>query len=141
MKSLYTLSFLLLSILSVNFANAQSAEKTLVKSFNLKGMNVVTLNLPGEVEVQQWNNPIMRVQMTIGIENVREATLKSLVKAGRYNLQSKEGEEEYEISAPGMNRTVKIGGQELRENISYIVYAPEDVMVKLADSSSANLTQ
>lgn len=139
MRSLYI--FLFLSIFAVDVANAQAAEKTLVKSFNLKGMNVVTLDLPGEVEVKQWNNPIMRVQMTIEIEHVKEATLKSLIKAGRYNLQSKEGEEEYAVSAPNMNRTVKIGGQELKENISYVVFAPEDVMVKLADSTSASLTQ
>lgn len=141
MKSFYTLSFLILAVLTMNFATAQSAEKILVKSFNLKGMNIVTLDLPGEVEVQQWNNSIMRIQMTVGIENVKEATLKSLVKVGRYNLQSKEGEEEYTVSAPNMNRTVKIGGQELKENISYIVYAPEEVMIKLADSTSASLTQ
>ena len=141
MKTLHTLTFLFLSVFTMNFANAQSAEKILVKSFNLEGMNVVTFDVPGEVEVQQWNNPIMRVEMTIAIENVREATLKSLIKAGRYNLQSDAGDEEYAVSAPGMNRTVKISGQELRENLSYIVYAPEDVMIKLADSSSASITQ
>ncbi|MEM1322229.1 MAG: hypothetical protein AAGG75_18350 [Bacteroidota bacterium] len=128
-------------LLGVAFlATAQpTAEKTLVKSFNLKGKQVVVLDLEGDIEVQEWNNDIMRIQMTIGLPNGSESMLKSLIRAGRYNLQSKVGDEDaYMVHAPGLNREVKIRGQLLKEHVGYIVYAPSGVLVKQAGDASTS---
>lgn len=115
------------------------AEKTLVKSFNLKGSDVVLMDLKGDVEVKHWKNEVMRIQMTIEIENRSSSMLKSLITAGRYNLISKTEDGEFVIFSPGMDRNIKIRGTNLEEKISYIVYAPEDVMVKLGgDVSTAS---
>ncbi len=119
-------------------AFSQTAEKTFVKSFNLKGMQVVVLNLDGNVEVQQWKNDIMRVQMTIALPKSNATTLKSLAKAGRYNLKSKVGDDAYTVYAPGMQREVRIKGENLSEKVSYIVYAPENVVVRMADEASTD---
>lgn len=133
-----------LTILSLFFVTTLmfgqvNAEKTLVKSFNLKGNDVVLLDLKGDVEVKHWNNEIMRVQMTIGIGNGSSSMLKSLITAGRYNLSSKSSDEGLVVLSPGMVRDVKIKGSKLEEKISYIVFAPEDITVKLGgDASTAS---
>lgn len=130
MKNLKTI-IPVLALLFVTFSmSAQTAEKTLVKSFNLKGNNIVQLDLAGDIEVKEWDNPIMRVQIGVSIENSNSTILKALVKAGRYNLSSAEENGEYRIFAPGVDREVKIKGKALTENLTYIVFAPKDVLVK-----------
>lgn len=121
-------------------AQAQNiAEKTLVKSFNLQGSQEVLLDLKGDVDVQEWNNDIMRVQITIGIPNGNEAMLKSLVRAGRYNLRSKTNDEDaYLVFAPGLDREIKLKGQPLKEILSYQIFAPSNVIVKQTTEASTS---
>ncbi|MEO1517815.1 MAG: hypothetical protein AAFV95_22535 [Bacteroidota bacterium] len=138
MKSFKTLFTAILIALISQTAFAQVAEKTLVKSFNLKGQQLVVLNLEGDVQVQEWNNDIMRIQMGISIPNVHTTTLKSLVQAGRYHLRSKVEEDSYLVYAPGLEKEVKIRGQKLNEKITYTVYAPRNVLVKMADEASTS---
>ena len=138
MKSLKAFLTVFTLIFAITIAMAQS-EKTLVKSFNLKGMQIVVLDVEGDVEVKEWKNSIMRIQLTISIENGSESTLKSLVRAGRYNLYSKISEEDFEIFAPGIKKDIKLGGQSLNENISYTVYAPENVIVRMAGEASTDV--
>ena len=137
MKSLKAFLTVFTLIFAIAISSAQS-EKTLVKSFNLKGMQIVVLDVDGDVEVREWKNKIMRVQLTIAIDRGNESTLKSLVRAGRYNLYSKVNEEDFEIFAPGTKKEIKFGGQSLNENISYIVYAPENVIVRMAGEASTD---
>ena len=139
MKHLKIYMVVILSLLLTVSAFAQQTEKTLVKSFNLKGKQEVLLNLEGNVDVQEWNNDIMRVQMTISLENGTNSMLKSLVQARRYNLTSKVEGDELVILAPALERQVKIRGVELKEKISYTVYAPSNITVKLADQSTASV--
>lgn len=136
----FTTLFSLLIVTSVLFG--QEVEKTLVKSFNLQGNQVVVLDLEGVVEVKTWSNDIMRVQMTISQKNTSEAILKSLVKAGRYNLKSVVEHDALKVTAPDIQREVKIGGKLLEDTVSYVVFAPENVLVKKAAdvSHSSDLT-
>ena len=126
------MSFLLLPLLlAVVPSKAQQAEKTLVKSFNLNGQTTILMDVDGLVTVTTWNEPQMRIQMTITLQNGSETMLKSLVTAGRYNLDSKEVNGIYTIVAPGLERQIKLGsGQPLGEQITYTVLAPKDVTVK-----------
>ena len=121
------------------FVNGQQAERILVKSFNLEGNQVVLLDLAGNVEVQPWNNDILRIQMTISLETGSDAMLKSLIQAGRYNLKSQTGDDAYTISNPEMDKQIMVRGKELVEELTYIVYAPENVLVKLKDNSTSGL--
>lgn len=137
MKSIKAFLTIFTLIFAITVATSQ-AEKTLVKSFNLKGMQVVELDLDGAVEVIEWKNTILRIQLKIAIEQGNESTLKSLVRAGRYNLYSKVGDEDFKIFAPGTKKGMKISGQDLNENVSYIVYAPENVIVRMAGEASSD---
>ncbi len=117
---------------------AQQAEKTLVKSFNIDATQEVTLDLPGTVEVKHWNNKVMRIQMTISIENGSDPMLKSLVSAGRYNINAVTENGEYRVEAPNMAREIKLKGQPLKEKIAYTVFTPERISVTLADETSTS---
>ncbi len=114
-------------------------EKTLVKSFNLNGNTTVDLQFAGNVEVEEWNNDIMRVQMTITAENMSETTLKSLIKAGRYNIKSKEEKDAYKVYVPGIDREIRIKGVPLSDKVSYVVSVPTGTFVRLADEASTEL--
>lgn len=129
--------WLLLSVTTGSYSQTL-VEKTLVKSFNLKGNSLVVLDLLGEMEIKEWSNDIMRIQMTIKLEEGTNSMLKSLIQNGRYNLVASEGEDDYKIYAPSMNKEITVRGKVLKENIVYTVFAPENVTVKMASDASTN---
>ena len=129
---------LLLLVTTISYSQTQ-VERTLVKSFNLKGNDLVVLDLEGQIEVKEWKNDIMRVQMTINLEEGTSSMLKSLIQIGRYNLVSKSGEE-FKVYAPAMKKEIKVRGKVLKENIVYTIFAPENVTVKMAGEASTNAT-
>lgn len=130
------LTVLLLFVSSMTYG--QQVEKTLVKSFNLEGNQQVALQMDGPIEVRTWNNNFLRVQMQVTLREGSEALLKSLVQAGRYNLRHEIEEETYKVLAPMLAMEVKVGGKPLQDEVSYIVFAPENVIVKVPDSKSAS---
>lgn len=130
------LTVLLLFVSSMTYG--QQVEKTLVKSFNLEGNQQVALQMDGPIEVRTWNNNFLRVQMQVTLREGSEALLKSLVQAGRYNLRHEIEEETYKVLAPMLAMEVKVGGKPLQDEVSYIVFAPENVVVKVPDSKSAS---
>lgn len=131
----FTALFMMLLVTSVTFG--QSSEKILVKAFNLQGNKSVVLDLDGGVEVQEWNENYLRVQMTVEIDNDNEAMLKSLMKVGRYNLKGAANNGSFEITMPNTQKTVTVGGRELKETFSYVVYAPKNVDVSNKSEASA----
>ncbi len=118
-------------------AVGQQVEKTLVKSFNLQGLQSVQLDLKGEVDVQEWDNDILRIQMTIGLENGNETQLKALIKAHRYYLKSKIESDEFIVFAPALHKEVRISGVKLNEAIRYTINAPRNVLVKQSDAATS----
>lgn len=132
-----TITTTMLMLLMTTISFGQNAEKILVKAFNLQGNNAVVLNLDGNTEVETWNENYVRVQMTIGLENGSEGMLKSLIKVGRYNLTGTDGAKGFEITMPNIAKKVSVGGQELTEKFSYIVYAPQKVTVENLNEASA----
>ena len=138
MKTLKTFSLILLATMVASTTIAQNVERTLVKSFNLKGKQVVVMDVDGNVEVKEWNGDIMRIQMSIELTNGSNSMLKSLIQARRYTLVSELEGDALKINMPSMEKQVKIGGKELNEKISYTVFAPADVQVKLTNESSAS---
>jgi len=131
MKASNILSVLIFSLSLITGLNAQkTVEKTLVKSFNLQGYDVVDLKLTGDIEVKEWSSPSIRVEMLVTIENGNETMLKSLIKAGRYNLVSNETDTAFKVTMPGLEREIKVKGVLLRDKVSYIVNIPSGVSVR-----------
>ncbi len=129
--------FFLTTVLVIAQTNV---EKTLVKSFNLKGNTQITLNLEGNIQVKERAGEIMRVQMLIGVAG-SEAMLKSLITAGRYNLVLDETENGLSVSSPGLERKITVRGESLKETVSYVIYVPEDVTVSYGGEAASDLAK
>ncbi len=140
MKVLRTLTNVLLLTLMGFALSAQTADRTLVKSFNLKGHDAVVLDLKGDVDVQHWPKELVRIQISIQLENGTESILKSLILTGRYNLKDSITEDGFLIQAPGLLKGVKLKDKVLKEQLSYIVFAPDNVQVTLSDTSATQAT-
>jgi hypothetical protein len=139
MKKFNTPISLAMSLLMCTSMIAQTAERTLVKSFNLKENKTVVLDLKGQVEVQHWKNDLVRIQIGINLENASDAVLKSLIAAGRYNLTDVADKNGLVISSPTLDKEITIKGQLLKEHLTYTIFLPEDVSVKIADESSTTV--
>lgn len=129
----------LIALLLVTTAGlfAQTVEKTFVRSFNLEGAQEAVLQFEGAVEVKTWSQSIARIQMTVGLEKGSDSMLRSLAQAGRYNLKGQLENDQFLISVPGLNREVSVNGQTLVENISYVVFVPDNIRVNIENSTSA----
>ncbi len=128
---LHTLIFTALLLFATLTIYGQQAGKTLVKSFNLEGNQLVSLDVEGPVELRTWDNNYLRVHMEISLEDGSEGLLKSLVQAGRYQLRHEIGEQAYKVFAPELAREVKIGGKLLEDRVSYLVFHPKNVVVQV----------
>lgn len=129
------LALFALALLGITTSSlAQGTEKTLVKSFRLDDISQVKFGLNAGVEVKHWNEPHLRILMTIKLENGNEYLLKSLVANGRYNLKGTVENGIFSIFAPSMAREIKFkDGQKLHEIISIEVYIPEGVEVQVEE--------
>ena len=138
MKTLRILTTLSLAIMIASSAVAQQAEKILVKSFNLKGNTIVLMDVKGNIEVKEHKRDFIRVKMAIELRNGTSSILCSLIKAKRYNLVGSVVDDHFVLNMPSLEKRVKVGGIELSEKVSYTVFAPSDVLVKLSNDTSAS---
>ena len=133
MKSRFSfLSLFFFMFLSIGLV-AQNAEKTLVKGFNLTKYNSAVIDVPQKhfVEINNWDQDQMRVIMTVSLENGSDLMLKSLVKVGRYNIDSNNDGGIMRVFLPGLEREVKLrSGGELIEKIHFEIYKPTNFLVK-----------
>ena len=137
MATILRFAFVLLLSTMITTTFGQGVEKTLVKSFNLEGISTVQFDVEGSVEIKTWNNELLRVQMTISAENSSENVLKSLISSGRYNLKADSTAEHFVIKAPALQKEVMISGKKLEDVVSFIIFAPKDVAVKLKNGATA----
>ena len=123
----FSLLLLLPFLLLQGIALGQS-EKTFVKSFNLMGRQTVVLNLGDNIQISQWDNDVVRVQMTVSVYTT-DATLKALAESGRYMLKSDLSVQDLMVTVPSLSNVVKLNGTELREAVSFTVLVPKNVTV------------
>ncbi len=130
MKKL-TLFFLMLCSFGLNAQ--QTANKTLVKTLNIGDLEVITVNLDGNVQTQFWDDDnAVRVQMEIIYKNADLYTMKYLIMKGRYDIQLSD-EDPSLIIQPNYKKNIPINakGDLLIESISYTIFIPKNV--KLID--------
>lgn len=130
-----TITFLFLLVLSCSAA-AQSSGKTFSKSFNTDGKPKVALDLPGEVDLKVWDNPSIRIEISVSLpDGTNSAMLNELANVGRYNLVAQSQDELLLITAPNLQRQVKVKGQELKESLSFVVYVPKKMEVEMRNAA------
>ncbi len=122
-----------------SFANGQqnSAERSLIKSFNLGTKTHLEIDLPGAVEIKTWDNETVRFQITLSLPNGNAGMLDELIKVGRYNLASTIEGDVFAVDAPNLSRKITIKGQELKENIRFTVFVPAGIDVKTSAEAPA----
>ncbi len=128
-----TLRFVSLALL-LTFAHgafAQTTEKTFTKAFNTEGKTRIKLDLPGAIDLKVWNNPTIRMEITVSLPSGNVSMLDQLSNVGRYNLAAQAKDETLIITAPNLAKVVRIKGEELRENVSYIIFVPKDLQVEM----------
>ncbi len=134
------LSLLLFSSMALavpmDVAEAQATvTKSLIKSFNVEGKDVLTVDLGEYVTMQDWANNYVRVQVNITLSNASETTLKSLIESGRYYIKSVTEGTAMRISAPALRRPPIVNGIDIAEEISFIIFAPAGLGIESVSSS------
>ena len=128
----YTRSLILILLIGFSaILNGQTAEKTLLKSFNTGGLDRLIFELPGQAEVKVWENPTIRIQLNLALPNSNVGTLDELIRVGRYNLVSSTANGVFTVNSPNMGGKITIKGQELKEQVSFVVFVPKNTTVKV----------
>jgi hypothetical protein len=104
-------------------------EKTFAKSFHPQGRQTLVLSLADKVEVREWDNPMVRIQIKIALSNSQEGLLKALVETGRYHLTTVFDEQTVTIGAPRLTAPLQLAGGS-KESVSYIIFTPRNVAIK-----------
>lgn len=123
--TLFTLLYLALPIFS------QSAQKTFSKSFNADDAGRIRLEVPGNVDLKVWNNPTIRVEISVHLPSGNTSLLNELANVGRYNLTAALKDGVLSIDAPNLQKVIRIKGEELREDVRFTVFIPKGLEVEM----------
>ncbi len=129
---------LFIALFSVTAAlTAQTAEKTLVKSYELESCSAIIADLHGDVQVETWDRDVIRIETSISIKGVTTTAIKKFVSQGRYYIKTTPNNGTLELSMPRFKSDLKAFGVELNKNetVVYTIYAPEYISVTLADDA------
>jgi hypothetical protein len=123
--------FSIVLMLIASISVAQQAQKNLLKTFDLNGHNEVVLHLDGDVNIERWNNSMLRIQMDISYQNASVNIMKYLISKGRYDLTMTAAAEGLVVEHPNRIDATPINkeGTLLEETIVYTVYVPQNVVV------------
>jgi hypothetical protein len=122
------LAFLLTFTLS---AFAQTTTKTFTKGFNADGKTRISFDLPGPIDLKIWNKSTIRMEIIVGLPSGNVSIVDQLAKVGRYDLKADADGETLLITAPNLSKVVTVKGQELNEQVSYVIFIPKDLEVVL----------
>lgn len=120
----------------VGIALAQTGGKTFTKSFNAEGVDKIKFDLPGSVDLKIWNQPTVRIEIHVTLPSSNTSTVEQLAKVGRYDLKGDMTSNLLVITAPNLQRVVKIKGEEVRETVTYVVFIPKDIEVEVSGTPS-----
>ncbi len=119
-------------LLSLSFAlSAQTASRTFNKSFNSENRGTIMLDLPGQIDVKAWDNAYIKVEIGVAIPSGNGSILNELAYIGRYNLTSHSEGDVLTITAPNLQKQLKVKGAELREEFVFVVFVPENMKIEL----------
>ncbi len=127
----YITTICLLAIFAI--ANAQQANKTLVKTLDINSVETLFVDLDGEIITKTWDTEgFARVQIAITYENASTNIMRFLISKGRYNLSlTPDTVGAFMINQPNYKEDVQIDkeGSLLIEKLIYTFYVPKGVSV------------
>jgi len=136
MKLLTTLLLLILTFT----INAQ-VSKTLIKSTSIEETHTAFVILPGEVNVNKWDENFIRVTTTVNVANMSENIVKRLIMVDRYSIETKEDKfgKIMVIKMPNIAHYVAVKGVDLIETYTFEVHAPKGYKVVVKQDLNPNI--
>ncbi len=136
-NAIHLFATITLLVLCVFTTNAQATSKTFSKMFNLNGSTNVEVDVPGTVEIKHWDSPNLRFVITVTLPtgNSNVSVIDQLSTVGRYDLALTNLNGNTIIEAKNLKRTIKVKGQDFKENVHFVVLAPRDVQVQIAGNT------
>lgn len=125
------IALILLTTLTVSLAAQTTVGKTFTKAFNTDGKGTVRLELPGTIDMKVWDNPSIRFEISVSLPSGNGPMLNELANIGRYNLASNEAGDVLVISAPNLQKQLKVKGVEMKESLNFVVFVPKDMQVEM----------
>lgn len=136
----YILLLGLLCFAQVNFGQS-AMQKTLVKTFNGRGVDQVVMNVDNNnVVVKRYAEAHIRIFTEITYHNSDLNRMKYFIAKGRYNLVEEQGADGLSISCPGIQQDMPINreGDLLKETVSFTLYVPENMSVIVNDAAETS---
>lgn len=137
-----TTIFSILILFVLSFSNTY-AQANLKFNQTFSSMNAVNMNLNVEnsaVVIKTIKGSRVVIEMLISISSPNSNLLEFIAKEGRYNLEKSFDEETQTLilAAKKHKNIITIKGQEISEEVSYVIYVPE-TMQRVNDTLAANL--
>lgn len=130
----FSFALFIVASLAVSLSAQTTAGKTFTKAFNTDGKGTLRLELPGSIDLKVWDNPSIRFEISVSLPTGNGPMLNELANIGRYNLASKADGDALVITAPNLQKQLKVKGQEFKEALVFVVYVPKDMQVQMMPS-------
>lgn len=131
----FPFALIIIASLAVSLSAQNTAGKTFTKAFNTDGKGTLRLELPGSIDLKVWDNPSIRFEISVSLPTGNGPMLNELANIGRYNLASKADGDALVITAPNLQKQLKVKGQEFKETLVFMVFVPKDMEVQLMPSA------
>ncbi|MFN0216346.1 MAG: hypothetical protein ACKVT2_18965 [Saprospiraceae bacterium] len=127
----FQLAIILFASFTISLSAQSTAEKTFTKAFNTDDKGMVRLELPGTIDLKVWDNSSIRFEISVSLPSGNGPMLNELANIGRYNLISKADGDALVITAPNLQKQLKLKGQEFKETINFVVYVPKGLEIQM----------
>jgi hypothetical protein len=122
--------FFLVILFALSFSNSY-AQANLKFNQTFSSRNAVNINLnveSNDIVVKTIKGSRIVIEMLISISSPNTNLLEFIAKGGRYDLEKAFNDETQTLTlnAKKHKDIITIKGQEVREEVSYVIYVPED---------------
>lgn len=124
-------ALILIASLAVSISAQTTAGKTFTKAFNTDGKSTLRLELPGTIDLKVWDNPSIKFEISVSLPTGNGPMLNELANIGRYNLAAKADGDALVITAPNLQKQLKVKGQEFKESLSFVVFVPKNLEIQM----------
>jgi len=129
-------AIILVASLAASISAQTTAGKTFTKAFNTDGKGTLRLELPGAIDLKVWDSSSIRFEISVSLPSGNGPMLNELANIGRYNLASKADGDVLVITAPNLQKQLKVKGQEFKETLNFVVYVPKKLEVQLMPAAA-----
>ena len=124
------LVLMLMLFLSWSTDSSAQIQKNIVKSYSTDGAQLIQLAADGIVEIEEWDEKIVRLVTTVDAVNFNEATLKALAEAGRYTCTAKAHDGTLILTMLKAQKQLTIRGTTIKEKYQFKVFVPRGTTIE-----------